>query len=120
MGHINGGSVISERCATRTLGAKNTLVGDCVPPVKMAALHDEWKRISHGDTNHVCVAEHLKTGVDELVGFVSAHAVVTPYSYSLGKCTDMVCCRKLRSPVENAIRDLCSDAETANSSGRPS
>ena len=72
-----------DRFATLTLGAKNVLVRDRVPPEKIAALHDELKRISPGFTENVCLAEHLKRGVDEHVQFMSDHAVVNPYSFSL-------------------------------------
>ena len=49
-------------CYIDTLGAKNVFVWNRVPPEKIAALHDELKRISPGYTENVCVAEHLKKG----------------------------------------------------------
>ena len=84
----------------------NILVRNCVPPEKVVALYDELKSILSGYTHNICVAEHLKIGVDEFVKFMSAHAVVTMYSHSLRKCTNTVCCGQLQSPVENGMWDL--------------
>ena len=75
-------------------------------PENVTALHNESKKISPAHTSKIYAIEHLKKGVDKLVGLMSSHVVTIPRKYLLRKCNKADCCGQLRSPVENDMRNL--------------
>eukprot|EP00984_Skeletonema_dohrnii_P019673 scaffold9466_cov85-Skeletonema_dohrnii-CCMP3373.AAC.1 len=94
---------ISRRFSDLTTGGRPVVVRDRVPREDVELLYEELKKIDSHYNSNCTNKEHLST-VPLLTDFFKVHAVTTPYSLDLIKCSNNSCCGDLKTPEQ--FRDL--------------
>ncbi len=94
---------IRRSFATLNTGGRPVVVRDRVPRQDVEALYDKLEQIDSHYTSSCTNKEHLDK-VPLLAAFLAKHAVITPYSFDLIKCSDKSCCSELKTPPQ--FRDI--------------
>ena len=97
---------ISEQFSYLRTANRDVVVTPRVPKQEVINLHDHLKKIDPAYSSEVVpLKEHLKK-LPKMVAFMEKHVISTPYSFSVQKCDNVVCCGQIRSHEENGIWDL--------------
>ena len=76
-----------------------------VKPEVEQRLYSHVKKIDPAFKPDTCRAEDLNKS-QNMTKWIATHCTITPYSFIIRRCGNILCCGAIRSPTENGVRDL--------------